>query len=34
MINIGLEDSNRREVTRALKDLLSDEYLLSTKTKN
>src|SRR6266576_2262420 len=34
MINIGLEDSNRREVTRALNNLLSDEYLLSTKTKN
>ena len=34
MINIGLEDSNRREVTRVLNNLLSDEYLLSTKTKN
>src|SRR6266576_1318327 len=33
MINIGLEDSNRREVTRALNNLLSDEYLLSTKTE-
>src|SRR5438094_1527323 len=33
MINIGLEDSNRREVTRVLNNLLSDEYLLSTKTK-
>jgi starvation-inducible DNA-binding protein len=34
MINIGLEDSNRREVTRVLNNLLSDECLLSTKTKN
>jgi starvation-inducible DNA-binding protein len=34
MINTGLEDSNRREVTRVLNNLLSDEYLLSTKTKN
>jgi starvation-inducible DNA-binding protein len=34
MINIGLEDSHRREVTRILNNLLSDEYLLSTKTNN
>jgi starvation-inducible DNA-binding protein len=34
MINIGLEDSNRREVTQVLNNLVSDEYLLSTKTKN
>lgn len=34
MLNIGLEDNNRREVTRVLNNLLSDEYLLSTKTKN
>ena len=34
MINIELEHSNRREVTRVLNNLLSDEYLLSTKTKN
>jgi starvation-inducible DNA-binding protein len=34
MINIGLEDNNRREVTRVLNNLLSDEYLLLTKTKN
>ena len=34
MINIGLEDTNRREVTRVLNNLLSDEYLLSTKTRN
>src|ERR1700688_871875 len=34
MINIGLEDSNRREVAQILNNLLSDEYLLSTKTKN
>jgi starvation-inducible DNA-binding protein len=34
MINIGLDDSNRRKVTRVLNNLLSDEYLLSTKTKN
>jgi starvation-inducible DNA-binding protein len=34
MINTELEHSNRREVTRVLNNLLSDEYLLSTKTKN
>jgi starvation-inducible DNA-binding protein len=34
MISIGLEDNDRREVTRVLNNLLSDEYLLSTKTKN
>jgi len=34
MINIGLEDSNRREVTQVLNNLISDECLLSTKTKN
>ena len=34
MVNIELEQSNRREVTRVLNNLLSDEYLLSTKTKN
>jgi starvation-inducible DNA-binding protein len=34
MINIGLEDNNQREVTRVLNNLLSDEYLLLTKTKN
>ena len=34
MINIELEHSIRREVTRVLNNLLSDEYLLSTKTKN
>lgn len=34
MINVGLEDSNRREVTQVLNNLISDEYLLSTKTKN
>src|ERR1041384_7473384 len=34
MINIELELSNQREVTRVLNNLLSDENLLSTKTKN
>ena len=34
MINIGLEDSNQREVTPVLNNVLADEYLLSTKTKN
>jgi len=34
MINIGREDSNRQEVTQVLNNLVSDEYLLSTKTKN
>ncbi len=34
MINIGLEDSNQREVTQVLNNLVSDEYLLSTKTQN
>jgi starvation-inducible DNA-binding protein len=34
MINIELEHNNRKEVTPVLNNLLSDEYLLSTKTKN
>ena len=34
MVNIELEQSIRREVIRVLNNLLSDEYLLSTKTKN
>ena len=34
MISIELEHSNRKEVTRVLNNLLSDEYVLSTKTKN
>jgi starvation-inducible DNA-binding protein len=34
MITVAPEDSNRREVSRVLNNLLSDEYLLSTKTKN
>ena len=34
MINIELGQSDRREITRVLNNLLSDEYLLSTKTKN
>lgn len=28
------KDSNQQEITRVLNDLLADEYLLSTKTKN
>ena len=34
MINSELEDNDRREIIRVLNNLLSDEYLLSTKTKN
>lgn len=32
--NIGLEESNRQEVADELAKILSDEYVLSTKTRN
>lgn len=34
MISIELEHNNRKEVIRVLNNSLSDEYVLSTKTKN
>ena len=34
MIHIGLEDKNRKEVSRLLNVLLADEFVLSTRTKN
>lgn len=33
-VNIGISEKNRREVTRILNRLLSDEYVLYTKTRN